>query len=65
VLTTAGHHDEALASYRKDLAITGALAAADPGNIPWQRDLSISYERIGTALAGAGRRTEALAAFRE
>jgi hypothetical protein len=37
-----GKLDEALKSYRDSLAIAERLAAADPSNTRWQRDLSIS-----------------------
>jgi hypothetical protein len=37
----------ALTSYRASLAIRGRLAQADPGNAGWQRDLSVSQEKIG------------------
>jgi len=37
----------ALTSYRASLAIRERLAKADPGNAGWQRDLSVSHERIG------------------
>ncbi len=33
--------------YQADLDITTKLAAADPTNTQWQRDLSISHERLG------------------
>ena len=43
------------ASYRASLAICERLAAADPGNAGWQRDLSVSHNKIGDVLVGAGR----------
>ena len=54
---------EALVEYRASLVIAEKLAAADPGNTEWQRDLSISYNRIGAILAEGGPREDALAAF--
>ena len=60
----AGRREEALAAYRRSLAIAEKLAAADPGNTEWQRDLSVSHDRIGDVLVAAGRREEALAAYR-
>ncbi len=36
----------ALESYRASLAIREALAAQDPGNAGWQRDLGVSYWRM-------------------
>jgi hypothetical protein len=32
---------------RKCLEIREKLAASDPANIQWQRDLSVNYEKIG------------------
>ena len=37
----------ALESYEAGLAILERLAAADPGNSEWQRDLEVSHERVG------------------
>jgi hypothetical protein len=49
VLVAQGKLDEALKAYRDSLAIRERLAAADPGNTQWQRDLS--------AVLRAGRRS--------
>ena len=40
------------------------LAVVDPGNVQWQNDLSISYDKIGNVLRDQGRLAEALAAYR-
>ena len=40
-----GEGGAALAAYRAGMAIRERLAAADPGNAGWQRDLSVSHER--------------------
>jgi hypothetical protein len=45
--------------------VSEKLVAADPRNTEWQRDLSISYERLGAVLLKTGRRPEALDAFRK
>jgi tetratricopeptide (TPR) repeat protein len=37
----------ALKSYQDGLAIAARLAKSEPGNVGWQRDLSMSYSRIG------------------
>jgi tetratricopeptide (TPR) repeat protein len=63
LLVATGRREEALTAYQKSLAIREKLAAADPGNSDWQRDLSISHNKIGDVLVGAGRREEALAAY--
>src|SRR5262249_40679187 len=36
----------ALRAYRSSLAIRERLAQADPGNAAWQRELSVSHDRI-------------------
>jgi hypothetical protein len=41
------------------------LAAADPSNTEWQRDLSIIYERVGAVLMAQGKRDEAVKAYRD
>jgi hypothetical protein len=43
-----------LATYRADLAIAEARARRDPGNAQWQRDLSVSQEKIGDLLMAQG-----------
>ena len=47
ILVKQGDLQAALKSYQKSLAIAERLAASDPGNMEWQRDLSVSYEKIG------------------
>jgi Flp pilus assembly protein TadD len=51
--------------YRLALAIFNRLAQADPGNAGWQRDLSVSYEKVGDVLVAQGNLPEALKAFRD
>ena len=46
------------------LAIRERLAKSDPDNAGWQRDLSVSYERIGNVIA-QGNQPEALQFYRE
>jgi hypothetical protein len=40
------------------------LAKADPGN-GWQRDLSVSYSKVGDVLVAQGNLPEALKSFRD
>ena len=54
----------ALQAYEDSLAIAEQLAASDPGNADWQRDLSISWERIGGVREQQGDRAGALEAWR-
>ena len=54
----------ALGSYRASLAIWERLAAADPGNAGWQRDLSVSHNNIGDVQRGQGDLAAALGSYR-
>jgi hypothetical protein len=53
----------ALASYQAALAIRERLAKADPGNVGWQRDLSVSDQRIGDVQQAQGDLAAALASY--
>ncbi len=55
----------ALTAYRDSLAIAERLAKADPGNAGWQRDLSVSYNKVGDVLVAQGNLPEALTAYRD
>ena len=53
----AGNLDAALKAYQESLAIAEKLAAQDPSNAEWQRDLSVSFSKIGDVQrAGQSRR---------
>jgi hypothetical protein len=65
VLAAQGDGPGALAAYRKSLVIGEALAARDTANTEWQRDLSVSHDRIGNVLATQGDVRGALAAYRK
>ena len=54
----------ALTSYRASLAIPERLAKADPGNADWQRDLSVSHDRIGDVQVAQGDLPAALTSYR-
>ena len=41
------------------------MAKADPENAVWQRDLSLSYSRVGDALMAQGNLAEALKSYQE
>lgn len=53
----------ALAAYQASLAIHQRLATADPRNTEWQRDLSVSHERIGDVHRARGDLTGSLDAY--
>jgi tetratricopeptide (TPR) repeat protein len=54
----------ALTAYRASLGIAETLAKRDPGNSEWQRDLSVSHDRIGDVLRAQGDLPAALTAYR-
>ena len=58
-----GNLSEALEAYQSSLAISERLASADRGNAGWQRDLSVSQEKIGDVLRAQGNLSEALEAY--
>ena len=53
----------ALAAYEEGLTIARDLAARDPGNAGWARDLSVSLERVGNVRVAQGDLAGALAAY--
>jgi len=59
-----GDLDKALAEYRTSLAICERLAAADPSNTTWRRDLAVSHNRVGDVLQWQGDLTGALTEYR-
>ena len=64
VLVKQGNLAEALKSYRAGLAIRERLSSSDAGNADWQRDLSVSYDRVGDILVKQGNLAEALKSYR-
>ena len=59
-----GNLPAALTSYQASLAIAERLAQADPGNAGWQRDLSVSHNKIGDVLVAQGNLPAALTSYR-
>jgi hypothetical protein len=59
-----GNARPALESFRASLSIAERLAKADPGNAEWQRDLSVSHERIGDGLRAQGDLSAALESYK-
>ncbi len=55
----------ALAEYEQFRAAAEKLAAQDPGNAEWQRDLSVSYEKIGDVQRAQGDLGGALKAYQD
>jgi tetratricopeptide (TPR) repeat protein len=50
--------------YETAVAIAEPIAKTDPSDAGWQRDISVSYERIGNVLLRQGKLTDALVWFR-
>ena len=63
VLLARGDLAAALESFRAAMEIGRALAARDPDNTEWQRDLSISHIKIGDVLVAQGDLAAALESF--
>ena len=64
ILVARGNLPEALKAHGEARAAMERLAASDGGNADWQRDLSVSYEKIGDVLVAQGNLAEALKSFR-
>src|SRR5271166_1669962 len=60
---TFGSLANANADYQASLAIRERLAKADPGNADWQRDLSVSHNKIGDVRQAQGDLAGALASY--
>ena len=65
MLVAQGDTSGALKAYRDGLAIAETLAASDASNSQWQRDLSVSHNKIGDVLVEQGDTAGALKAYRD
>jgi eukaryotic-like serine/threonine-protein kinase len=65
VLRDQGDLAGALQAFRADLAIAERLAADDPSQAGWQRDMIVSYAKLGGMDPGAGWWAKALAVAEE
>ena len=65
MLVAQGKLQEALEAYQQDLAIVKRLAEQDKTNSDWQRDLSVSYDKVGDVLVAQGKLQEALEAYQQ
>jgi tetratricopeptide (TPR) repeat protein len=63
VLSSLGNTSGALTTLNEAHAIADQLAQKDPDNAQWQRDLSVSWEKIGNIRQAQGDLTAALDAF--
>jgi len=59
IAMSAGKLDDARGWFDKAFAIRKTLAAADPSNTSWERDLAVSYERFGAVTVSAGKLDDA------
>jgi tetratricopeptide (TPR) repeat protein len=55
---------DVLPLYERGLAIAERLAKADPGNALWQRDLSVSHNKIGDVLRAQGNLSATLDSYK-
>jgi tetratricopeptide (TPR) repeat protein len=65
VLVAQGKLEEALGAYQQSLKIRQTLAEQDKSNVGWQRDLSVSYDKVGEVLEAQGKLQEALDAYQQ
>ena len=59
----AGDLTAARTAYQASQDIATRLAAADPANTQWQRDLSVSHHKLGDVAIAAGDLTAARTAY--
>jgi tetratricopeptide (TPR) repeat protein len=63
-LRTQGDLDQALSYYQKGESVIKQLAETAPSNAGWQRDVSVSYDKIGDVLMAEGHWAKALDNYR-
>jgi tetratricopeptide (TPR) repeat protein len=59
------NQDLALSSYQIALAIRKQLAARDPANPQWQRDLAVSFDHIGDVRRAQGNLSATLSSYQQ
>ena len=64
MLVAQGELPQAEQAFRAGMDIHKRLAEQDPGNAQWQRDLSVSHNKIGDVLVAQGELPQAEQAFR-
>ena len=60
-----GQGEQAREAYQKSLAIRERLAQAEPDRADYQRDLSVSYERMGDLYRALGQGEQAREAYQK
>ncbi len=63
MLVAQGNLPEALSNYRRGLEVAEALAAADPGNAGWQRDVIVSLFKVARVHSRQGDHGKAISAL--
>jgi len=63
-LLTLGDTNGALTAAKQAQSIFQSLLATEPNNTGWQRNLSVSYNKVGDVLLAQGNLSEALASYR-
>jgi tetratricopeptide (TPR) repeat protein len=58
-----GNLNAAMRNYQASLAVARKLAASDPSNSQWQRDLSVSHDMVGETQCAQGDLTGALESY--
>ncbi len=65
VRVAQGKLQDALNAYQQSLSISKRVAEQDKSDSGWQRDLSLSYEKVGDVLMAQGKLQNALDAYRQ
>jgi tetratricopeptide (TPR) repeat protein len=60
-----GKLQDGLDLYQQDLAISKRLAEQDKSNADWQRNLSVSYEKVGDVLMAQGKPQDGLDVYQQ
>ena len=64
IAVARGNLNAALVAYGEARSAVERLAGSDAGNADWQRDLSVSYNKVGDVLVTQGNLAEALKSYR-
>ncbi len=65
ILSDRGDLSGAMGEYADARTIAERLSAADPKDVNWQRDLSVSLNKVGDVLVAQGKGEEALTTYRD
>ena len=65
LLRSKGGNQAAIDRYQQSMQLTMSLVEAEPGNMEWQRDLSVSHNKVGDMHLQTGDNVAALKAYEE